>query len=284
MPPLPLATAPLVNASWLLENIAKVRIVDTRFALGKPNAGREEFSEAHIPTAVFADLERDLSAPPQADRRGGRHPLPAIERLEATLSALGISNTDQVIVYDDPCAGSGYHAAHFWWILRYLGHDAVSVLDGGFAAWQAAGGATESGPPLPNPGSFQAKPRPEMLVDAAYVQNRGTATVLVDSRAPERFRGEFEPLDWKAGHIPGAVNMDWSQGLSEGHFLTPEAQQERFKGIQNAAELIVYCGSGVSAGANMLALELAGISGAKLYAGSWSDWISDECRPFLTGG
>ena len=225
---------------------------------------------------MFADLERDLSAHPQPDRRGGRHPLPTIAMLEESLSKLGISNGQHVVAYDD----GGFFAAHFWWMLRYLGHDEVSVLDGGLPAWTG---------PLETEarhytGDFHANPRTEMLVDAAYVVNRESSSVLMDSRAPERFRGDVEPLDWKAGHIPGAINREWSGGLAQGHFKPGAAQLERFKDVLDAAEVIVYCGSGVSAGANMLALELAGIHGAKLYAGSWSDWVSDDARPIATGG
>ena len=268
---------PLVNAAWLLQHHAdpNVRVVDTRFVLGKPDAGREAFAAGHIAGAVFADLERDLSSHPEPSRRGGRHPLPAIAKLEESLSKLGISKEQHVVAYD----GGGFFAAHFWWMLRYLGHDQVSVLDGGLPAWTG---------PLDTvvtqySGNFHAKPRTEMLVDAPYVRNRGSGSVLIDSRAPERFRGDVEPLDWKAGHIPGAINKDWASGLENGFYKTREAQLERFNDVRNAPEVIVYCGSGVSAGANMLSLELAGIQGAKLYAGSWSDWASDDARPIATG-
>ncbi len=271
-------STPLVSAAWLLEHHLdpNVRVVDTRFVLGKPDAGREAFASGHIPGAVFVDLERDLSDHPAPDRRGGRHPLPAVAALEKSLSTLGISNEQYVVAYD----GGGFYAAHFWWMLRYLGHDKVSVLDGGLPAWT---GPLETAA-RHYAGDFRAEPRTEMLVDAAYVQNREDTTVLLDSRAPERFRGDVEPLDWKAGHIPGAVNKDWANGLENGFYKPRGAQLERFKEVKGAAEVIVYCGSGVSAGANMLALELAGIHGAKLYAGSWSDWASDDARPIATGG
>ena len=268
----------LISAAWLLENHRNpnVRIVDTRFVLGKPDAGRDAYAGGHIPGAVFADLERDLSAQPQPDRRGGRHPLPTIANLEESLSKMGISNGQHVVAYDD----GGFYAAHFWWMLRYLGHDEVSVLNGGLPAWT---GPLETAANHFS-GNFQANPRSEMLVDAAYVRDREGSSALIDSRAPERFRGDVEPLDWKAGHIPGAINKDWSSSLEKGHFKPGEAQLERFKDVLDAAEVIVYCGSGVSAGANMLALELAGIQGAKFYAGSWSDWASDNARPIATGG
>lgn len=274
---------PLVSVAWLREhqNDPDLRIVDTRFVLGKPDAGRAAFDSGHIPTAVFADLERDLCAVPQPDRQGGRHPLPTIPQLETSLSQIGISNDHHVIAYDDPSMGTGFYAAHLWWLLRYLGHDRVSVLDGGLPAWIAEGGTLDTEEHR-TPGRFQARPQPAMMVDANYVQSRTPSSTLVDSRAPERFRGEVEPLDWKAGHIPGAINRNWADGLRDGHWKPAEEQQARFSEIQNAEEIIVYCGSGVSACGNLLALELAGIETAKRYPGSWSDWISDNTRPIAT--
>jgi thiosulfate/3-mercaptopyruvate sulfurtransferase len=158
----------------------------------------------------------------------------------------------------------------------------VSVLDGGLPAWLAAGGPLET-EERRTAADFKAHPAPAMVVDAAYVQARSASTTLIDSRAPDRFRGDTEPLDWKAGHIPGAINRNWADSLREGHWKTPDEQRERFEQLQAADEIIVYCGSGVSAAGNLLALELAGFSNAKLYAGSWSDWISDDARPVATG-
>lgn len=278
----------LVSPEWLLEHYQnpRVRIVDTRFTLGKPDAGQAAYDAGHIPGAVFIDLEKDLSAPVRPDRVGGRHPMPSSEQFEAVLSRLGISNGDHVVAYDDPSTGSGFYAAHLWWILRYLGHDEVSVLNGGLPAWIAAGGSISTEAPAPASANFVANPKNEMLVDAAYVQNRPANSVLVDSRAPERFRGEVEPLDWKAGHIPGAVNRNWADGLAPDRtWKSAEEQSGRFAELSNGGgnEVIVYCGSGVSAGGNLLALELAGVPNVKLYAGSWSDWISDDSRPIATG-
>jgi thiosulfate/3-mercaptopyruvate sulfurtransferase len=277
--------SPLVSAAWLLEHLhdSSLRIVDTRFTLGKPDAGREAFDAGHIPGAVFVDLERHLSAPVRPDRVGGRHPLPEISSLEVLFSGLGIGDAHRVVAYDDPSTGQGFYAAHLWWLLRYLGHDEVSVLDGGLPAWEAAGGALELIERAHPRASFKAQPRAEMLVGATEVEARGEGVVLVDSRSAERYRGDVEPLDWKAGHIPGAVHRNWADGLSDGHWKSAESQRERFADLEHAEEVIVYCGSGVSAGGNLLALELAGIKDAKLYAGSWSDWVSDDSRPIVIG-
>lgn len=274
-------TALLVEPAWLLEHYkdTELRLVDTRFALGKPDAGRLAFEAGHLPGAVFADLERDLSAPVRPDRVGGRHPIPCVEHLEALFSRLGISRQHHVVAYDDPSTGTGFYAAHLWWLLRYLGHDNVSVLDGGLPAWLAAGGELETAVSTPQSATFRATVRPDMIVDAAGVAARAESTVLVDSRAPERYRGEVEPLDWKAGHIPGAINISWADGLQEGRWKSAEEQESRFP---EAAVTIVYCGSGVSAAGNLFAMELAGIENVKLYPGSWSDWISDPDRPIET--
>ena len=272
-----MAIPPLVSAAWLKEHSAQVRILDARFKLGVPGFGLDCYRAGHIPGAAFVDLERDLHAPCRADRVGGRHPLPEPAQIAVVCSRLGLSNTDHMVVYDDPASGFGFYAPHLWWLLRYFGHDRVSVLDGGLPAWVASGGALETPVPSFASSSFTVSVRPEMVVDAGYVAGLSKGAVLIDSRAPERFRGDVEPLDWKAGHIPGAVNKNWADGLDGlGHWKSGVEQKARFEGV---AEVVVYCGSGVSAGGNMLALELAGISGAKLYPGSWSDWITDESRP-----
>ena len=280
-----LPDSPLVSAAWLLEHNADptVRVVDARFLLGKPHAGADLYRAGHIPKTVFVDLERDLSAAVRPDRVGGRHPLPAPDVLAARLGALGIGDDHLVIAYDDPQSGQGFYAAHLWWLLRYLGHDAVRVLDGGVTAWTVAGGQLEAGTVTPRAAVFTPKPRLEMLVGADEVQSRSGSTVLIDSRAPERYSGEVEPLDPKAGHIPGAVNVNWAGGMQDGQWLPGAAQRERFAGVADADQIIVYCGSGVSAGGNLLAMELADLTGAKLYAGSWSDWVSDPERPIATG-
>lgn len=276
--------SPLVVADWLKSHLhdADVRVVDTRFLLGQPDAGIAAYRTGHVPGAVFLDLERDLSSPVRPDRKGGRHPLPDPEVLAAKLGTLGIGDEHLVICYDDPSAGQGFYSAHLWWLLRYLGHDRVAVLDGGLPAWISAGGSLETDEPNHAPTRFTPCVRPEMVVDAEFVTARDASTVLIDSRAGARYRGELEPIDPKAGHIPGAINRDWSAGLqADGHWKSSGEQQSRFGDLEE--DLIVYCGSGVSAAGNLLALEIAGLPGARLYAGSWSDWVSDDTRPVATG-
>ena len=276
---------PLIPANWLLEHHADpdVRLVDARFVLGQPNAGREAYDAGHIPEAIFLDLERDLSAPKRSDGRGGRHLLPDPNVLASRLSELGIGNEHSLVAYDDPSGGQGFYAAHVWWLLRYLGHDRVSVLDGGLPAWLAVGGTLETNPPSHAKTTFTPRVRSEMAVNAKDVTARGSGTILIDSRAAPRYRGEVEPIDAKAGHIPGAINLDWAAGLEPNGSFKPAAQSERFAPLENAEEVLVYCGSGVSACANLLALEVAGITGAKLYAGSWSDWIAQSDAPIAVG-
>jgi thiosulfate/3-mercaptopyruvate sulfurtransferase len=274
---------PLVTAQWLLEHINNpdIRVVDTRFLLGKPNAGLEAYNSGHIPGAVFLDLERDLSSPVRPDRVGGRHPLPDIGALAEKCSSLGIGSSHTIIAYDDPSTGQGFYAPHLWWLMRYLGHDQVAVLDGGLPKWLEAGGMLETTTPQHPRAEFIASVRPDMIVDAEHVATRGSNAILIDSRAPERYRGEVEPLDWKAGHIPGAINRNWAEGMVNGVWKDAEAQRERFENanLEQAEEVLLYCGSGVSATGNLLALELTGVKGAKLYTGSWSDWVSDDSRP-----
>jgi thiosulfate/3-mercaptopyruvate sulfurtransferase len=276
----------LTSATWLLEHYLDrdLRVIDVRFLLGQPNAGRGAYDAGHIPGAIFLDLERDLSSPKRSDGRGGRHPLPDLNVLATRLSELGIGNEHSLIAYDDPSGGQGFYAAHLWWLLRYLGHDRISVLDGGLLAWIAAGGTLEEDLPFYGTASFTPRVRSEMLVNAEDVTARGVGAILIDSRAAPRYRGEVEPMDAKAGHIPGAINLDWSASLGpDGTFKASSIQAERFTVLENAEEILVYCGSGVSACGNLLALEVAGIAGAKLYAGSWSDWISQSDAPIALG-
>ncbi len=276
--------SPIKSVQWLLEHHrdADVRVVDARFMLGQPDAGITAYRSGHVPGAVFLDLERDLSSPVRPDKKGGRHPLPNPDALAAKLGALGIGDDHFVIAYDDPSTSQGFYAAHVWWLLRYLGHDRVAVLDGGWPTWANAGGTLETQTTHHPRSSFTPRVRNEMIVDADFVASRDERTVLVDSRAGARYRGEVEPIDPKAGHIPGAINRDWSAGLTvDGHWKSGEEQLARFNGLED--DLIVYCGSGVSATGNLLALEIAGQPGARLYAGSWSDWISESDRPVATG-
>ncbi|MGK0618698.1 sulfurtransferase [Meiothermus cerbereus] len=274
--------SPLVSVEWLHAHLGdeRLRIVDCRFSLQDPLAGRQAFEAGHIPGALFLDLEQDLCAPVRPDRRGGRHPLPTPEALAETLGRAGIGNQHFVVAYDEPPAG-GMYAPHLWWLLHWLGHDQVAVLDGGIRAWQETGYEVSTSAVQHAPTTFWPHPRPEMVVDADFVAHRPPGTVLIDSRAPERYRGEVEPIDPVAGHIPGAINRNWLDGLeATGRFKSAEAQQKRFEGLEG--EIIAYCGSGVSATANVLALKLIG-KPARLYAGSWSDWVSDPSRPVATG-
>jgi thiosulfate/3-mercaptopyruvate sulfurtransferase len=276
--------SPLVDVDWLLEHHrdADVRMVDTRFALGQPDAGINAYHAGHVPGAVFLDLERDLSSPVRPDKKGGRHPLPDPGVLAAKLGALGIGDGHLVVAYDDPSTGQGFYAAHLWWLLRYLGHDRVAVLDGGLPAWINAVGRLETDAPNHPIIIFTPRVRNEMIVDADFVASRDERTILIDSRAGARYRGEVEPIDPKAGHIPGARNRDWSAGLeSDGRWKSSDEQRARFDGLED--DLIVYCGSGVSAAGNLLALEIAGKTNARLYAGSWSDWVSGDTRSVATG-
>ncbi len=275
-------SSPLVSVEWLHEHLSQpqLRIVDCRFSLQDPLAGRRAYQAGHIPGAIFLDLEQDLCAPVRPDRKGGRHPLPAPEALAETLSRAGIGNEHFVVAYDEPPAG-GMYAPHLWWLLRWLGHDQVAVLDGGITAWKEAGLEVSTLAVEYPVTSFKAQPRPEMVVDADAVAQRPPGTILIDSRAPERYRGEVEPIDPVAGHIPGAINRNWLDSLdTSGRFKKAEAQAARFAGLEG--EMIAYCGSGVSATANVMALELIG-QPARLYAGSWSDWISDNRRPVAKG-
>jgi thiosulfate/3-mercaptopyruvate sulfurtransferase len=267
-------SSPILTANWLHTHLGhpNLAIVDCRFSLADPSLGYQQYQASHIPGAVYFDLNRDLSSPVQS--HGGRHPLPNPDRLAGVLSAAGISNQTWVVAYDDARFG---FAARFWWLLRYLGHERVALLDGGFAAWKAASYPITNESSTPEPASFVPQVQTEMVVTIDQVRSRKDlpGAVLIDSREPERYRGEREPIDPIAGHIPGAVNYPWQQVTDEtGKVRSREEQQQRWASIQNASDIMVYCGSGVTACVNLLSLELAGISNAKLYAGSWSDWCS----------
>lgn len=268
----------------LLEGAApsEVRLVDVRFSLTDPHAGRRRFEAGHLPGAVYLSLDEDLSGP--AASPGGRHPLPDMARFAETLGAHGIGNDTRVVVYDD-AKGGGMFAARLWWLLRYAGHDDVQVLDGGLGAWTAMGlELTQTVLTHPTE-TFILSLRPEMVAEMDEVRSKlgNPDVLLLDARAPERYRGEGEPLDKKAGHIPGARNRPFMGNLESGRFKPAEALKERFADAQDAEEVILYCGSGVSAAHNALALEEAGVRGAKLYVGSWSDWSGYEENPVATG-
>jgi thiosulfate/3-mercaptopyruvate sulfurtransferase len=253
------------------------RVFDCRHDLAKPQLGEEQYREAHIPGALFAHLERDLSAPKTG--RNGRHPLPDPAAFTAWLGRQGLKSSDQVVCYD---AGNGSMAARLWWMLRWIGHDAVAVLDGGLAKWLA-----EKRPLTAQVPSFPATDYPlrsnASAIDVSELEKRRAELVLVDARAPARYRGEQEPIDPIAGHIPGARNRFNADNVSpQGTFKHPEQLKTELKAVigeRAPSDVVHYCGSGVAACHNLLAMEIAGLPGGKLYAGSWSEWITDPNRP-----
>lgn len=277
--------SPLISATELLQRLGdpNLRVIDTRYALADPLSGRLAYLGGHVPGAIFADLETDLSGEVQPGGAGGRHPLPDPGTLTRWLGEQGVGNGNTAVVYDDPGTGQGFYAAHAWWLLRWLGQTRVQVLDGGWPAYLAAGGAVSTDEPAFAPATFIPRVQAGWLASADAVAALPEQVALIDSRAAARYRGDIEPVDKKAGHIPGAVNLDWAGGLkTDGTFKTADEQAGRFP----AGDVVLYCGSGVSASANLLVLALAGREpgpGARLYAGSWSDWVSDDARPVATG-
>ena len=256
----------------------ELRLADVRASLTDPEAGRRLFDAGHLPGAFFLNLEGDLSGPVGA--HGGRHPLPDMFGFADTLRLHGVGDESEVVVYDD---SGGMFAARLWWLLRYAGLRRVRVLDGGFSAWTAAGLPLTQDVPSSEPSPLTLRLRPELLADMTEVRDRlgDGRTKLLDARASERFRGEVEPLDKKAGHIPGALNRPYTENLEHGLFKSPDRLRERFADV-TGGDVILYCGSGVSAAHNALALAEAGIGGAKLYVGSWSDWVSYDENPVET--
>ena len=255
-------------------------IVDCRFNLADPGWGEAQYAAGHIPGAVYAHLDHDLSGPKTG--RNGRHPLPDMDLLQQRLGQWGIGPGRQVVAYDQDTSMA---ASRLWWLLRYLGHTAVAVLDGGLARWTAEGRPLRAGEEHPVPTTFTGQLQPRMLVEADDVEQlrQKPGARVIDARAPERYRGETEPLDRVAGHIPGAVNYPYLSSLaSDKTFLAPAALRQQLEaalGDVPADQAVVYCGSGVSACHNLLALEHAGLPGAKLYAGSWSEWCAEDERP-----
>ena len=291
---------PLVTGGWLREQLGErsLQIVDCRYRLGEPGAGEALWREAHIPGASFLDLDRDLAAPP-GER--GRHPLPDADAFEAAARGAGIGQDTLVVAYDE--AGEG-GAARLWWLLRHFGHDRVTVLDGGLRGWREDAGDLRGGPEQIEPGDFSARPlgstasieelgatasieeltglgasRAHIATESARPTGLdetkpGPGPVLLDARAPERYRGETEPIDSVAGHIPGAVNLPFAELVPGGRFLPPEELRARFEaaGVVSGDDAVAYCGSGVTACVLVLAAEVAGIGSTRLYPGSWSEW------------
>ena len=257
---------------------ASPAVLDVRWRLGGP-PGIDSYRAGHLPSAVFADLDRDLSGPPGP---GGRHPLPSAAAFQAAMRRAGVSDGRTVVAYDD---GDSAPAARAWWLLRYFGHGSVRVLDGGFRAWQAAGQPLSTAEPAGEPGDFTARPGHMPLLDAAGASATARSGVLLDARAAERYRGETEPVDPVAGHIPGAVSAPAAGNVTgDGRFLGLAELRELFASLGAGPGVPVgaYCGSGVTAAAEVLALAIVGIPAA-LYAGSWSNWVADPARPVATG-
>lgn len=274
----PVVGSPLVGVAelrGLLEAGRPVTVLDVRYRMGGP-PGRAAFEAGHVPGAAYVDLDADLAGPPGT---GGRHPLPAPGALEAALRRVGVREDRPVVVYDD---WSGHAAARCWWLLRWAGHHDVRVLDGAWPAWAAAGGPVETGWSDPQPGDVAVRPGGLPVVEADAVPGVG---VLVDARAAERWRGEVEPVDPVAGRIPGAVNVPTSANLApDGRFRAPAELAEVYRsvGAVPGADVAAYCGSGVTACHDVLAMEVAGVRAA-LYPGSWSGWVADPARPVERG-
>lgn len=260
-------------------------IVDCRFSLADTEAGRKAYQQAHIPGAWYAHLDEQLSGK-VIPGKTGRHPLPEVTALEALFSAWGIGAPTQVVAYDDM---GGAMAARLWWLLRWLGHTAVAVLDGGYPAWVARGLPVDTTVPAPHSSAFQAHPQPDNWVDSDRVVAAigQSDQLIVDSRAPERYRGEVEPIDPVAGHIPGAANLPHFSNVGvDGCFLPADTLRKKMETLlagRQPEQAIFYCGSGVTAAHNVLAMEIAGLSGAKIYAGSWSEWITNSAHPVEQG-
>lgn len=292
--------APLMDATALRALLARddprrrgprrPAVLDVRWRLGDAH-GSAAYAAGHVPGAAYVDLPTDLAGPTDPDGRGGRHPLPDPGRLGEAMRRVGVDDDRPVVVYDD---WGGRAAARAWWLLRWCGHRDVRVLDGGWSAWTAAGGEVERTATAERPsrrGSFSARPGAMPVVDAAAVAALAAgagegATVLVDARDAPRYRGDHEPVDVVAGHMPGAVNVPTGANLDDhGRFCSAERLRATYArvGAADDVDVVAYCGSGITACHAVLALEVAGVPAA-LYAGSWSDWVSDPDRPVARGG
>ncbi|MDH3373807.1 MAG: sulfurtransferase [Gammaproteobacteria bacterium] len=279
--------SPLISVEELLQEIGRggLRIVDCRFDLMQPLAGRRDYEEAHIPGAVYADLDMDLSA--ATEPGSGRHPLPDPEELARTFGRLGIGSTTRVVLYDDR---SGAVAARGWWLLRWLGHARAALLNGGFARWRALRGPVESGPVKVTAQNFVARPDCELVLETGEVVAAGEncrELRLIDARDSARFRGEAEPIDTVAGHIPGALSLPFSKSLDNDGCWRKRAELRRVwqtvLGRDLEAPCSVMCGSGVTACHLVISALLAGLTEPRVYVGSWSEWITDPDRPIATG-
>jgi len=267
----------LVSTQQLAAHLSEWRVFDCRHDLMKPALGEQQYGEAHIPGALFAHMERDLSGPKSG--KNGRHPLPDPATFVAWLGKQGLKKDDQVVCYD---AANGSTAARLWWMLRWVGHRNVAVLDGGIAKWLKESRPVDAKVQQPKPTTYALK-QPSGTVDARAIQASLRNLFLLDARAPVRWRGEQEPIDLVAGRIPGARNRFNADNVQQDGTFKPGSQlKTEFEAIlknQESGEVIHYCGSGVAACHNLLAMEVAGLPGGKLYPGSWSEWIADPSRP-----
>ncbi len=274
---------PLVDVAWLAAHLGDrdLRVIDLRWYLSG-RRGADEYARGHVPGAAFLDLETDLTAPSGP----GRHPIPSPAQFERAMRKAGVSKGTRVVAYDD---AGGSVAARLWWLLTQHGHARAHVLDGGWDAWLAAGAPVSSEAPEVAEGTFVAGAPAYDVVDRHAVDHwrRRRGVVLLDARAAERYRGEVEPVDARPGHIPGARSAPWSDNLVDGRFADPEALRRRYRelGVREGRTVVCYCGSGVTACHDILALALAGFSGpnVRLYEGSWSDWARDPGRPAALG-
>lgn len=273
----------LVTIDWLMTNLKdpNLRVIDCRSSLQDPTYGYQAYQQEHIPGAVYLDLKQNLSAP--KSKHGGRHPLPDPTQLAKKLGQLGISEKNKVVVYDDD---GGMFAGRVWWLLTYLGHPQVHVLEQGWQEWKARRLPTKQTIPTWEPSTFTVNLQPQMIASREEVLQKmhSPSTTLIDARAKARYLGEEEPIDAIAGHIPQALHYFWKQVHGpENKWKEPQQLQEHFAALSPDQEIIVYCGSGVSATPNIMALQLAGFSHVKLYPGGWSDWISYEEAPVAKG-
>jgi thiosulfate/3-mercaptopyruvate sulfurtransferase len=278
---------PLVTTEWLAGHLAApdLRVVDVRWYLDPARRGRDMYESGHLPGAVFLDMDADLSAPGGGrGRPAGRHPWPGPEQVGRVMSAAGIGPGTRVVAYDDQ---AGAMAARLWYLLRAYGHDGVAVLDGGIAKWTAEGRPLETGTAMAATATFVPRPRPGWVLDKSAMVREGGRALVLDARAGPRYRGESDPVDPRAGHIPGARSAPYVDNLTPGPvpvLRPPSELRARYEALGADREApIVYCGSGVTACHDLLALEVAGLPGGRLYAGSWSEWSADRDLPLATG-
>ncbi|WP_413632773.1 sulfurtransferase [Mesobacillus jeotgali] len=269
-----------VDTHWLNEHLGdkNIRVADCRFKLGSPEEGRIQYEQSHIPGAVYFDLEKDLSG--TVGEHGGRHPLPETSQFKEKLQNAGIDNETTIVVYDGK---EGAFASRMWWLLQYVGHEKVYILNGGFEAWQKSGYPIEKSVPHYQETNYTINENNDMMASYEEVKDialegKGIA-VLVDSRESRRYLGIEEPIDRIPGHIPTAINKPWMEGLENGFFKPRDEQEQRFQDLDPDQPIIVYCGSGVTATPNYIAFKEAGFKNVRLYAGSYSDWVSYQENP-----